>query len=43
MRALGIDIQKTDEINEADFYTSHEALLLNYEEAMTMMKKLENL
>jgi 3-deoxy-7-phosphoheptulonate synthase len=35
MEAFGLDLEKTAEIHEADFYTSHEALLLNYEEAMT--------
>lgn len=35
MEALGIDIEKTDEINEAHFFTSHEALLLNYEQSLT--------
>lgn len=35
MGALGLDINSLDEINEADFYTSHEGLLLNYEQALT--------
>ena len=34
MRAIGLDTD-TPQINQADFYTSHEALLLGYEEAMT--------
>lgn len=35
MEAFGLDLDKTGEINEAVFYTSHEGLLLNYEEALT--------
>jgi 3-deoxy-7-phosphoheptulonate synthase len=35
MEAFGFDIEKSGEINEAEFFTSHEALLLNYEEALT--------
>jgi 3-deoxy-7-phosphoheptulonate synthase len=35
MEAFGLDLDKTDEIHEAEFFTSHEALLLNYEEALT--------
>lgn len=35
MEAFGLDLEKTGEINEAEFFTSHEALLLNYEEALT--------
>ncbi|OGQ96566.1 MAG: 3-deoxy-7-phosphoheptulonate synthase [Deltaproteobacteria bacterium RIFOXYD12_FULL_57_12] len=34
MRVIGLDTD-TPQINQADFYTSHEALLLGYEEAMT--------
>jgi 3-deoxy-7-phosphoheptulonate synthase len=35
MHALGIDEQNTRELVTTDFYTSHEALLLGYEQAMT--------
>ena len=35
MRALGINEQNTRELATTDFYTSHEALLLGYEQAMT--------
>jgi 3-deoxy-7-phosphoheptulonate synthase len=35
MKALGIDETSTRELVTTDFYTSHEALLLGYEQAMT--------
>jgi len=35
MRACGIDPETHPEMRTTDFYTSHEALLLGYEEAMT--------
>jgi 3-deoxy-7-phosphoheptulonate synthase len=35
MEAFGLDLERTGEIHEAEFFTSHEALLLNYEEALT--------
>lgn len=35
MNALGINSQSYSEIREIEFYTSHEALLLPYEEALT--------
>ena len=35
MEACGISADRTPEINRVDFYTSHEALLLGYEQAMT--------
>lgn len=35
MEAFGLDLDKTGEINEAEFFTSHEALILNYEQALT--------
>ena len=35
MRAIGIDADTNPRLRETDFYTSHEALLLGYEEAMT--------
>ena len=35
MAACGLTPETTPQIRETDFFTSHEALLLNYEEAMT--------
>ncbi|MBM6594624.1 class II 3-deoxy-7-phosphoheptulonate synthase [Microvirga pudoricolor] len=35
MRAIGIDPETHPEMRSTDFYTSHEALLLGYEESMT--------
>jgi 3-deoxy-7-phosphoheptulonate synthase len=35
MEACGITADQTPQIHEADFFTSHEALLLPYEQAMT--------
>ena len=35
MRAIGIDAESNSKLRETDFYTSHEALLLGYEQAMT--------
>ncbi|WP_300296244.1 class II 3-deoxy-7-phosphoheptulonate synthase [Ferrovibrio sp.] len=35
MEACGITPEKTPELRSVDFYTSHEALLLGYEQAMT--------
>jgi 3-deoxy-7-phosphoheptulonate synthase len=35
MRAVGITSETNASLRETDFYTSHEALLLGYEEAMT--------
>ena len=35
MAALGLNSENVPEIREADIYTSHEALLLEYEEALT--------
>ena len=35
MRAIGIDPETHPEMRQTDFYTSHEALLLGFEEAMT--------
>src|SRR5690606_37028575 len=34
MRAIGIDADHNPELRETDFFTSHEALLLGYEQAM---------
>ena len=35
MRACGLDPESHPELRTTDFYTSHEALLLGYEQAMT--------
>ncbi len=35
MAAMGLTAEATPQIRETSFYTSHEALLLNYEQAMT--------
>jgi 3-deoxy-7-phosphoheptulonate synthase len=35
MRACGIDLKRESALSEVDFYTSHEALILHYEEALT--------
>lgn len=35
MRACGIDLEREHQLHEVDFYTSHEGLLLDYEEALT--------
>ena len=35
MRACGVTSQTTRALAETDFFTSHESLLLNYEEALT--------
>ncbi len=35
MRAIGLDPETHPELRATDFYTSHEALLLGYEQAMT--------
>lgn len=35
MRAVGINAESHPSLRETDFYTSHEALLLGYEEALT--------
>ena len=35
IRAAGLKAETTHELGEVDFYTSHEALLLEYEEALT--------
>ncbi len=39
INSLGIDLAKIHELHEAIFFTSHEALLLNYEEALTRKDK----
>ena len=35
MKAIGLDAETHQELRQTDFYTSHEALLLGYEQAMT--------
>ena len=35
MAACGLNPQNTPQLRETDFYTAHEALLLNYEQALT--------
>lgn len=35
MKACGIDAESEHQLHEVDFYTSHEGLLLDYEEALT--------
>src|SRR4051812_5688311 len=40
MRACGVDTENTYNLHEVDFYTSHEALLLGYEEVLTRQDSL---
>ena len=40
MRACGVDTEIHSALHEVDFYTSHEALLLGYEEALTRQDSL---
>ena len=40
MRAIGIDPESHPEMRTTDFYTSHEALLLGYEQAMTRVDSI---
>jgi len=40
MRACGIDLEKEAHLHQVDFFTSHEALLLGYEEALTRQDSL---
>ena len=35
MKACGIDLEESAQLHQVDFYTSHEALILGYEEALT--------
>jgi 3-deoxy-7-phosphoheptulonate synthase len=37
MKAIGLDAEAHPELRATDFYTSHEALLLGYEQAMTRL------
>ena len=40
MAACGIDLASEHQLHEVDFYTSHEALILGYEEALTRRDSL---
>jgi 3-deoxy-7-phosphoheptulonate synthase len=40
MEACGIDLHGEASLDQVDFYTSHEALILNYEEALTRRDSL---
>jgi 3-deoxy-7-phosphoheptulonate synthase len=40
MRACGVTSERLSELSQVDFYTSHEALLLGYEEALTRRDSL---
>lgn len=40
MRACGVDTENNHNLHEVDFYTSHEALLLGYEEALSRQDSL---
>jgi 3-deoxy-7-phosphoheptulonate synthase len=40
MSACGIDLDSEPQLHEVDFYTSHEALILGYEEALTRRDSL---
>ena len=40
MRACGVDIESTHDLHEVDVFTSHEALLLGFEEALTRQDTL---
>ncbi|WP_432698012.1 class II 3-deoxy-7-phosphoheptulonate synthase [Marinobacterium sp. YM272] len=40
MKACGLSPSNTPQLKETDFYTSHEALLLNYEQALTRQDSL---
>jgi len=40
MAACGVDLERDPVLHEVDFYTSHEALLLGYEEALTRKDSL---
>ncbi|WP_299347436.1 class II 3-deoxy-7-phosphoheptulonate synthase [uncultured Maritalea sp.] len=42
MRALGINAENTQQLRETKFYTSHEALLLGYEQAFTRRDSITN-
>jgi 3-deoxy-7-phosphoheptulonate synthase len=40
MGACGIDLSREDSLHQVDFWTSHEALILDYEEALTRRDSL---
>jgi 3-deoxy-7-phosphoheptulonate synthase len=40
MKACGIDTESYPQLHQVDFYTSHEALILGYEEALTRQDSL---
>jgi 3-deoxy-7-phosphoheptulonate synthase len=40
MKACGIDLEAEQRLHQVDFYTSHDALLLGYEEALTRRDSL---
>jgi 3-deoxy-7-phosphoheptulonate synthase len=40
MRACGIDLEREARLHQVDFWTSHEALILGYEEALTRRDSL---
>ena len=40
MRACGVDTASNPNLSEVDIYTSHEALILGYEEALTRQDSL---
>jgi 3-deoxy-7-phosphoheptulonate synthase len=40
MKACGIDLEESAQLHQVDFYTSHEALILGYEEALTRQDSL---
>ena len=42
MRALGLTPENTPQLRETKFFTSHEALLLGYEEALTRQDSITN-
>lgn len=42
MRACGIDLEHEATLHEVDLYTSHEALILGYEESLTRRDSLTN-
>jgi len=43
MRACGIDLMREETLHQVDFWTSHEALILGWEEAMTRRDSLSGL
>ncbi len=43
MRACGVDLSEGAPIHQVDLFTSHEALLLDYEEAMTRIDSISGL